>query len=125
MIFLHLRSHVRRLRSGKRCDHCGRGPNWGEAWTSTGGDKVWHDVCRSYLHWRAKAEERLAILDLVTDVWQVQAQDVYALAEGRAATGEPDVAVRGRTSAEADAWNRAWRVFYDLGNARASQEVSQ
>lgn len=116
-----LRRYVSDLRRGLRCGHCGRRARWGESWHGYGSpDRVWHDVCMSYRHWRTKADERLQILDLVTDVWQVRAQDVYSLAEGRAADGDPDQPSP-RTSAESDAWNLAWRVFYDLEHHRTAQ----
>jgi hypothetical protein len=42
-----------------RCDHCGHRFRWkGDARFSTwGGDKVWHETCQGYQHWRRQCEE--------------------------------------------------------------------
>lgn len=74
----------------------------------------------SFIHWRSKATERIEILDLICEVWNVTMQDVTALAEGRSETGELDAPTL-RGNAQADAWNKAWRVMYDLDNHRKAE----
>jgi hypothetical protein len=93
-----------RRRWGKRCDACGRRGRLGEPWHSYGGERVWHDVCMSVQHWRNRAEERLAVLELVAEVWEINAATVRDLAS-----------LRGVNDLDSSkAWDLAWRVFYDL-----------
>ena len=93
-----------------RCEHCGRRFLPSHSRNSFGGNRaLYHDVCIAYVEWRRKAEERLAVLDTVTDVWAIDTETVRTVSANR----EPD-GYQG-----SNAWDRAWRVFYDLENHRA------
>jgi hypothetical protein len=71
----------------------------------------------SYRYWRGKAQERLDILALIVDVWEVDASTVYSIAEYRASNSKnADENPGPRTYVESNTWNKAWRVFYDLQN---------
>lgn len=105
VIFLRrLRAYLRSVVNGRRCDHCGRPKHFNDAWHTFGNrdGKVWHGTCMSYLHWRAKAYERMIVLDLVAETYEINPRDVEVVAELR--SDEFDTSLR----------NRAWRVFYDL-----------
>jgi hypothetical protein len=69
---------------------------------------TYHDVCIAYTQRKSQAEDRLAVLDLITDVWSIDASTVRELAANRQPEGW-------QSSGE---WDRAWRVFYDLGHFR-------
>ena len=92
-----------------RCAHCGRRFRWRrDARHSFGGNReVFHETCIGYRIWRGKAEERLAMLAVVCDVWGIADRDVKGVVEMRA----EDDAERVKRS------NVAFRVFYDLQNA--------
>jgi hypothetical protein len=103
-------SYLRHQRWKLHCEHCKRRFLPGDVphgYSSS--DRKWHDVCMSYGFWRNKAEERLVILDFITDVWSIDAQTV------REAFGlrDQEPASRG--------WDKAWRVFYDLENSRKAK----
>ena len=100
-----------------RCAHCGhRFAYRGDARHSYGNrdGKVYHNPCIGYLTFRSKAEERLAILDLVVDVWNVDERDAKMTIELRAGNGDERIA----------ASNRAFRVFHDLAKFRAIPDVT-
>lgn len=58
--------------------------------------------------WRHKADERLALLDLVTEVWDVDERDVRLTTELRALSEDERV----------QASNACFRVLYDLDKRR-------
>lgn len=91
-----------------RCHHCGHPFRWTRDSRHATGNrdgKVFHGPCMAYLTWRAKADERIAVLGLTVEVTGVNDRDIKAAAELRAASEDERVASS----------NRAFRVFYDLG----------
>lgn len=96
----------------ERCAHCGRRRFPDESMILMPGSGTFHDVCDGYITWRRKAQERLAVLDVVTDVWEVGGRDVQAVMGLRA---------RDEGADRAHAENAAWRVFYDLDNQRKAK----
>lgn len=103
---------IRRIRRwiGDRCAHCGHRFRWKkDARHSHGGTReVFHAPCIGYQIWRGKADERLAMLDVVCEVWDVSDRDVKGVIEMRAANDAQRVQLS----------DRAFRVFYDLQNSR-------
>lgn len=96
-----------------RCDECGFRFFWRQArFGYMGSDKKYHEHCQGYRSWRGKANERLAVLDLVSDVWEIDGRTVQQLARNRGLG----------IAEEANADNMAWRVFYDLENDRKAKE---
>ncbi len=93
-----------RNRWGKRCARCGHRGRLSEPWHGYGDRKVWHDACMAANHWRTAAEERLTVLELIADVWEINAATVRELASPRG--------VNNLESSQA--WDLAWRVFYSL-----------
>jgi hypothetical protein len=83
-----------------------------ESWHSFGNrdGKVWHGPCMAFERWRTTADERLAVLDLICDVWGVTQSDVEQVVALRTA----DDATGGNER------NRAWRVMYALQNHRVA-----
>lgn len=116
------RSQVRRF-FHLRCADCGRRFGWSESphAYSDGSRDSYHARCMSYRHWRAKATERLDVLDLVSEVWAIDAETVRELAAGRAAQVQDADASDAWGLEPSNAWNKAWRVFYDLDNARKAK----
>jgi hypothetical protein len=119
---MRLRKVLRRLGRPKlvwdwmatRCASCEHRRRFLESWHSYGGSDVWHDPCMSSQHWRAAAEERLAV-HLIADVWEINAETVRELAS-----------LRGLNDLESSqAWNLAWRVFYALENDRKRRQVAE
>lgn len=95
------------------CADCGQRFWPGQSVHGYGGQQdKFHERCMSYLHWRRKADERLDVLDLVSEVWEVTSSDVRELLSGRADD---------KANHKAEAWNKGWRVFYDLDNARKAR----
>lgn len=94
-----------------RCDLCGQRFRWSRdsRHSYTGSDKHWHGYCQAYIHWRRKADDRLAVLGLVMELVPITDRDVKLATELRAETDDQRVADS----------NRAFRVFYDLGKAAA------
>ncbi len=86
-----------------------------DAWHTFGNrdGKVWHAECSDLVLTRRVAEERLAVLDLVTDVIGLSEREVVAMAELRANTGESYV-----TTEQSNASNRAWRAMRDVEKLR-------
>jgi hypothetical protein len=78
------------------------------------GSGSYHDVCHGYVHWRRAAEERLMVLDVVTDVWEVDPSTVKQVMETREGDGPGNP----RTLHGSNAWNVGFRVFYDLDGWR-------
>lgn len=104
MTLRHLRRWWR-----ERCVRCGRRPFWSESMVLWQGTGLFHYTCDSAETWRRKAEVRLAVLDVVADVWEVNSGTVQELMALRA---------RAELADEANARNAGWRVFYDLDNRR-------
>ena len=98
-----------------RCEECGQpfrrrqavfSRNWngdGPGWRKPE-RAVLHDKCSALLTYRGKAQERLDVIDLIADVWNVDSNTVQQLARNREIL----------PSDAANADNMAWRVFYDL-----------
>lgn len=102
----------------ERCDYCGHRFAWkGDARHSYGhGDgKVWHGPCMALLTSRNKAEERLTVLALICDIWEVAGSDVRELMANRAMSEGYE---------RSNAWNLAWRVFYDLEKSNPADRTS-
>lgn len=90
-----------------RCAHCGHRFAWsGDARHANGNreGKVFHGPCLTYLHWRAKADERLAMLAVVMDLSGLTARDVKGAVELRAESESERIATN----------SQAFRVLYDL-----------
>lgn len=106
MTLLHLHRWWR-----ERCERCGRRPFWSESMILVPGTGRFHDACDSARHWRTVAEERMRVLDVVTDVWEVNSGTVQELMALRA---------RAELGDEARARTMGWRVFYDLERRRSA-----
>lgn len=97
-----------------RCQECGEpfrrkqsvtSHSWGNGgpgWRSPE-QGVFHSKCSALVTTRSKSAERLAVLELICDVWGISGSDVQELAP-----------MRWTDMPSHDAWNRAWRVMYDL-----------
>lgn len=93
-----------------RCDHCGHRFRWKRDARHSFGNrdgKVWHDTCISLVICRRKAEERLQVVGVMVELSGLTASDVREAMGLRDSKGQPGTG--------SDGWNRAWRVFYDLG----------
>lgn len=93
----------------ERCEHCGHPFRWSrDARHGTGNrdGKTYHGPCLAYIHWRRKADERLTVLGVVTELTGISASDVRNTMSLRDDNGQPGSGSNG--------WNLAWRVFYDL-----------
>lgn len=95
----------------ERCAYCGRRPFWSESMILAPGTGRFHDACHAAWRFRMVAVERLRVLDVVADVWQVASRDVQTVMGLRA---------REEGAETANAENAAWRVFYDLEKRRAA-----
>lgn len=106
-----LRHHVNLVRwTLDRCAHCGHRFAWKrDARHSYGHSdgKVWHGSCMALEMWQRKAEERLKVVDVMSDLSGLTGSDVCAAMNLRADNGQP--------GGGSSAWDLAWRVFYDLG----------
>src|SRR4051794_9066519 len=100
--------HLRRW-WGERCVRCGRRPFWSESMISMPGTGLFHDACHAARHSSRVAEERMRVLEVVTEVWEVDSRTVQELLALRA---------RAELADESNARNLGWRVFYDLENRR-------
>lgn len=92
-----------------RCEGCGHRFRWSRDPRHSFGNrdgKVWHGPCIALVQWRGAADERLAILDLICEVWAVTDRDVKGVVEMRTADDASGARLR----------NQAFRVFYDLSN---------
>jgi hypothetical protein len=109
------------IRLDQRCAWCHRRAHFNAAWIASGNrdGKVWHLECSALEASIRTADERLWVLDLVTDVTGLSSRDVEMMASLRADTGESYV-----TPAQSAATNRAWRVMRDVATAREEQELS-
>jgi hypothetical protein len=98
-----------------RCAHCGlRFQGKRDPRHTFGGNRgVYHGPCQAAIIWRRKADERLRIVGVLSEVSGLGATDIRGVVENRA---EGDVA-------RSAAWNEAWRVFYDLSLVEASVDV--
>ena len=102
----------------ERCAHCGHPFRWScDARHSTGNrdGETYHGPCLAYLGWRHKAEARLTVLGVVTELTGITSSDVREAMSLRASNGKP-----GSGSAE---WNLAWRVFYDLEQQQSQESA--
>jgi hypothetical protein len=97
-----------------RCAHCNRRFLPSHSRHAFGDNHpTYHEVCIGYVRWRGKADERLQVLDLISEVWQVDSGTVQELARNRESEGYKSSGAR----------DRAWRVFYDLKNHRDSKKI--
>ena len=97
-----------------RCDHCGHRFRWKRDHRNSFGNrdgKVWHSPCIAYLQWRAKADERLEVLDVVTDLAGISSRLITGVVENRAENEDQRI----------KASNQVFRVFYDLGKQREAK----
>jgi hypothetical protein len=102
-----LRHHINAVRwMLDRCTGCGHRFAWkGDARFSFGNaGETYHEPCMAKITWRNKAIERMAVLSLICDVWEVTGEDVRSLMANR------NIDPLG----ESKGWDLAWRVFYDL-----------
>lgn len=76
------------------------------------GTGSFHDACHAAQHAQRVAEERMRVLEVVTEVWEVDGRTVQELLALRA---------RAELADESNARNLGWRVFYDLENRRARE----
>ena len=105
-----LRHHINLVRwTLDRCDGCGHRFAWKGDARHGQNSQTFHGPCLQAKTWRSKAEERMAVLELVCDVWDVRADDVRELMANRQ-TSEGASRSRG--------WDLAWRVFYDMERNR-------
>lgn len=74
--------------------------------------KQWHDKCIGYVQFKRTAEERLVVLDLITDVWRITMRDVTALMEGRAEREGYETS---------NAYNLGWRVMHSIDQRREKE----
>lgn len=100
-----------------KCAHCGHRFRWSRDARHSFGNrdgKVYHYPCIAYLQWRTKADERLAVLDVVADLADISQRLIAGVIENRAESFDQRVAES----------NRSWRVFRDLDKLRelTSQE---
>jgi hypothetical protein len=98
-----------------RCEGCGHRFRWKRDARHSFGNrdgKVWHDPCISLVVWRGKAEERMEVLDVVTDLWEIKEPTVSEI-----------LALR-RPKYEHNGRNLGWRVFYDLDNKRTAEATA-
>lgn len=96
-----------------RCAHCGHRFRWSRDARHSFGNrdgKVYHRPCLERIMWRSKAEERLAILDLVTDIAGLNSLTIEGVVENRS-----DRLSAPRTALS----NQSFRVFRDLSKLRA------
>lgn len=110
------RTFVRRLRRWHkdRCSLCGHRFAWRQGRFSNGpGTGPQHESCNAARRWRLVADERLTVLDVLTDVWGASSTDVQELVAGRLPERE---AHNGR--------NLGWRVVYDVEKRRAATTPS-
>lgn len=75
-----------------------------------------HDACHAAWHWRLVADERIQVLEVVADVWEVNSITVQELMALRAKADLAD---------ESSARNRGWRVFYDIERRKAAKAEAQ
>lgn len=109
-----LRDNYKRLRRWHkdRCTLCGHRFAWRQGRFSNGpGTGPQHESCNAARHWRLVADERLTVLDVLTDVWDVSSGDVQELVAGRLPERE---AHNGR--------NLGWRVVYDVEKRRSATQ---
>lgn len=71
--------------------------------------KVYHRPCLEAIVWQSKAEERLEILDIVTDIAGLNHLTIEGVIENR---------TERLSDARAALSNRSWRVFRDLAKKR-------
>lgn len=90
-----------------RCAHCGHRFRWARDARHSFGNrdgKVYHGPCIDAIVWRRKADERLQVVAMLSDLSGLGDKDLQTVAELRA-TDAPG---------ESTAANLVWRVFYDL-----------
>lgn len=98
-----------------RCAHCGHRFRWRRDARHSFGNrdgKVYHRPCLEAIMWRSKADERLVILDLVTDIAGLNSLTIEGVIENR---------TEHLSDARTSLANRSFRVFRDLGKYRAEQ----
>jgi hypothetical protein len=64
--------------------------------------KVFHGPCMAYQHWRAKADERLAVLAIAMDLSGMTDRDVQTAVEFRAAGHDERVTASNRAFRETE-----------------------
>ena len=100
-----IRHHINLVRwTVDRCDGCGHRFAWRGDPRHGLNSKTYHGPCLSAMTWRTRAQERLEVLALVCEVWDIKASDARELMANRFPDGYES----------SNGWNRAWRVFQDL-----------
>ncbi|MDH5134982.1 MULTISPECIES: hypothetical protein [unclassified Microbacterium] len=98
-----------------RCEHCGHRFRWSRDARHSFGNrdgKVYHRPCLEGIVWRSKADDRLAVLDVVTEVAGISNRLVTGVIEIRATSEDERIT----------ASNQSWRVFRDLDTMRDDHE---
>lgn len=110
------RMNLKRLRRWwrERCSACGHRTWFGESAYSHPGSGIFHDYCSRELTQRHRAEDAMAVLDAVTETWQVDAATVKALMGLRAQSDGYEAS---------NAENRAFRVFRELEHRREREQA--
>lgn len=111
-----IRHHINLVRwTLDRCDGCGHRFAWkGDARFGLN-SQTFHEPCLQARTWRTHAEERMQVLELVCDVWGVDAAAVRELFANRQA---------GEGFERSNAWNLAWRVFYQMEQRQNTRVTS-
>ncbi|MBT2485795.1 MULTISPECIES: hypothetical protein [unclassified Microbacterium] len=102
-----------------RCERCGHRFRWSRDARHSFGNrdgKVYHRPCLEAVMWQSKADERLVILDLVTDIAGLNHLTIEGVIENR---------TERMSDARTTLSNRSWRVFRDLGKYRAENREEQ
>ena len=97
-----------------RCAHCGHRFRWSRDARHSFGTRdgrVYHRPCLERIMWRTAAEERLAVLDVVTDLAGISNRLITGVIENRAESEAQRISES----------NRSWRVFRDLDKMRAAE----
>jgi hypothetical protein len=96
-----------------RCERCGHRFRWSRDARHSFGNrdgKVYHRPCLEAIMWQSKADERLAILDVVTDLAGISNRLITGVIENRAESEDQRITDS----------NRSWRVFRDLEKKRTA-----
>lgn len=102
-----------------RCHHCGHPFRWTrDARHATGNrdGRVYHGPCIAMEAWRAKADDRLTVLELALFTMHITVRDLRDLASLQYSDLEADARSIGNA--------RVWRVTYDLENPYDAHEIN-
>lgn len=102
-----------------RCHHCGHPFRWSRDARHANGNRdgrVYHGPCIALEIWRAKADDRLTVLDLALHVTHTTVRDLCDLALLQYSDLDSDA----RTIAD----NRVWQVTHDLEKRAGTAEAA-